>query len=120
MRRRAPERALARERDTLDTWEHMDEFYVWVTTRTIKAGTRSQFERAWRPRTFPEGMLRAYELWSDESAEVVGVSVWDSRESCERYRSSQLEAERREAMAPFVLEEESRTYTGRELAIPGE
>jgi hypothetical protein len=49
---------------------------------------------------------------------VVGVSIWDSRESCERYRASEIEARRRDAMAPFVLDERSSTYLGRELAIP--
>jgi heme-degrading monooxygenase HmoA len=98
----------------------MDEYYIWVTSRIIKPNARSDFERAWRPRAFPRGMLRAYELRSDEGEEVVGVSVWDSRESCELYRSSSVEAERRAAMAPFVLEERSHTYVGRELTIPSD
>lgn len=50
---------------------------------------------------------------------MVGVSIWDSRESCERYRASEIEATCRAAMAPFVLDERSSTYVGRELAIPG-
>ena len=98
----------------------MDEHYIWVTSRVIKPGARSDFEQAWKPRTFPRGMLRAYELRSDESEEIIGVSVWDSRESCEQYRSSAVEAERRAAMAPFVLEERSHTYVGRELKIPSD
>ena len=81
----------------------MDESYVWVTTRRIRPGTRSEFERAWRPAVFPQGMELAYELWSDDDEEIVGVSVWESRDSCDSYRASQTEAERRDAMAPFVL-----------------
>jgi heme-degrading monooxygenase HmoA len=96
----------------------MDEYYVWTTTRRIEPGTRADFEEAWRPAEFPEGMLRAYELWSDAEDEVVGVSIWDSRESCERFRASEVEARRREAMGPFVREERSATYRGRELEIP--
>jgi heme-degrading monooxygenase HmoA len=96
----------------------MDEYYVWITTRRIKPGTRSEFERAWRPGEFPDDMVRAYELWSEDGEEIVGVAVWRSQESYERYRSSELEAARREAMAPFVLDESSTTYTGRELTIP--
>jgi hypothetical protein len=57
-------------------------------------------------------------LYPEEADEVVGVSIWDSRESCQRYRASEIEARRREAMAPFVLDERSSTYVGRELAIP--
>jgi heme-degrading monooxygenase HmoA len=94
------------------------EYYVWTTTRRIKPEARDEFERAWRPAEFPSGLLRAYVLYAEDGDEVVGVSIWDSRESCERYRGSDVEARRREAMAPFVLEERSSTYVGRELAIP--
>ena len=97
----------------------MDEYYVWMTTRRIKPGMRTAFERAWRPAEFPEGMLRAYELWSDDGEEIVGLSIWSSRQLCERYRSSEVEARRGEAMAPYVLEARTSTYDGRELTIPG-
>ena len=50
--------------------------------------------------------------------EIVGISIWDSLESRERYRLSEVEAERREAMAPFVESESSGLYVGRELKIP--
>src|SRR5206468_3057924 len=93
----------------------LDGAYVWVTTRKLKPGSREEFSRAWRPREFPEGMLRAYELVSPDGNEVVGVSVWDSVESRDRYRLSEVESERRRAMAPYVLEEVSGFYLGREL-----
>lgn len=95
-----------------------DEYVVWITTRRIKPGTYEDFRRAWRPREFPMGMLRAYECFSEERNEVVGVSVWDSYESREAYRVSPVEAERREAMAPFVEAESSGLYVGRELHVP--
>jgi hypothetical protein len=38
----------------------MEEHFVWMTTRQVKPGTLTDFERAWRPHTHPEGMLRAY------------------------------------------------------------
>jgi hypothetical protein len=92
---------------------------VWITTRQLKPGTtREEFSRAWRPGTFPEGMLRAYECWSDESSEVVGISVWESAEARERYRLSDVESERRRAMAPFLVKETSGVYSARELKIP--
>lgn len=87
----------------------MDEYYVWMTTRRIKPRMRQDFERAWRPQQAPAGMLRAYELWSEDEEEIVGVSVWDSRDTCERYRGSDAEERRRAAMAPFVLQESSST-----------
>lgn len=96
----------------------MEQYYVWITTRRIKPGTREEFARAWRPAEFPEGMVRAYECYAEDREEVVGISIWDSPESRERYRLSELEAERRRAMAPFVLEEHSGFYIGRELKIP--
>jgi heme-degrading monooxygenase HmoA len=92
---------------------------VWITTRRIKPGTYEEFRQAWRPKEFPDGMLRAYEFYAEDRSEVVGLSVWDSLESRERYRLSDVEEERRRAMAPFVVEEHSGVYTGRELHIPG-
>src|SRR5262249_17184004 len=98
----------------------MDEgqIVVWITTRRIKPDTYEEFRKAWRPRTFPEGMLRAYEGFSAERNEVVGISWWDSFESRERYRLSEIEAERQRAMAPFIEAESSGLYVGRELEIP--
>jgi heme-degrading monooxygenase HmoA len=95
-----------------------DQNVVWITTRRIKPGAYEEFRKAWRPRTFPEGMLRAYECFSADRSEVVGISVWDSLESRERYRTSDVEAERQRAMAPFVDAESSGLYVGRELEIP--
>jgi hypothetical protein len=63
-------------------------------------------------------MLRAYECYSPDGNEVVGISVWDSPESRERFRLSEVETRRRQAMAPFVIEESSGFYLGRELKIP--
>jgi heme-degrading monooxygenase HmoA len=96
----------------------LDRPYVWITTRRLKPGSRAEFARAWRPSAFPEGMLRAYECYSADGNEVVGISIWDSPESRERYRLSEVEAERRRAMAPFVLEERAGFYTVRELKMP--
>ena len=97
----------------------MDEVYAWITWRRIAPGAREEFSRAWRPSEFPEGMLRAFEYASEDQQEVVGVSIWDSKESRERYRLSEVETERRRAMAPFVVDERSGFYVGRELKIPG-
>jgi hypothetical protein len=96
----------------------LDQTYVWITTRTLRPGTSDEFSRAWRPSKFPEGMLRSYECYSPDGNEVVGISTWDSPESRERYRLSEVEANRRQAMAPFVIEERSGFYVGRELRIP--
>jgi heme-degrading monooxygenase HmoA len=96
----------------------LDQTYVWITTRRLKPGTREEFSRAWRPSEFPPGMLRAYEFYSADGNEVVGISIWDSPESREAYRLSNVEVERRKAMAPFVIDERSGFYTGRELKIP--
>lgn len=95
-----------------------DQYVVWITTRRIKPGRYEEFRQAWRPKEFPGGMLRAYECFSAERNEVVGVSVWDSYESREEYRASPVEAERREAMAPYVEAESSGLYLGRELGVP--
>lgn len=95
-----------------------EQYVVWITTRRIKPGSYEDFRRAWRPKEFPDGMLRAYECFAAETDEVVGISTWDSLAARERYRLSDVEAERRQAMAPFVESETSGVYLGRELEIP--
>ena len=95
-----------------------DSYVVWITTRRIKPGTYEDFRRAWRPSEFPDGMVRAYECFADDRDEVVGISIWDSLDSRDRYRLSDVEAERQRAMAPFVEAESSGVYSGRELRIP--
>jgi heme-degrading monooxygenase HmoA len=76
----------------------MAEHFVWMTTRQIQPGTLGDFERAWRPGTHPEGMLRAYAYWSEDEREIVGISFWASKQACEAWRASEVEA-RRQARA---------------------
>jgi hypothetical protein len=95
-----------------------DQDVVWITTRRIRPGTYEDFRRAWRPSAIPDGMLRAYECYSEERNEVVGISWWESLEAREQYRLSEVEAERQRAMAPFVEAESSGLYLGRELEVP--
>lgn len=96
----------------------MEDHFVWMTTRRIKPGTLAGFEAAWRPGVHPEGMLSAYAYWSDDEQQIVGVSSWTSRQSCDAWRASDAEARRREAMAPYVLDEQEAFYRGRELVVP--
>jgi heme-degrading monooxygenase HmoA len=96
----------------------MEERYVWATTRRLSPGTLDQFLRAWRPERHPEGMERAFAYWSEDGGEVTGVSFWDSEESCGRWRASEVEARRRQAMAPYVEDESEAFYKGRELRVP--
>ena len=96
----------------------MEEHFVWMTTRQIRPGTLTQFERAWRPDPPPEGMLRAYAYWSEDGQQIIGVSFWASRQSCDAWRASDAEARRRAAMAGYVLDEQEAFYTGRELRVP--
>jgi hypothetical protein len=91
---------------------------VWITTRRIRAGSYEEFRKAWRPSAFPDGMLSAYECFSEDRNEVVGISTWESHEARERYRLSDVEADRQRAMAPFVEAESSGLYVGRALEIP--
>jgi hypothetical protein len=93
---------------------------VWITTRRIKPGTYEQFREAWRPKDFPQGMVWAYECYARDRDEVVGISIWDSLASREAYRTSDVEAERRRAMEPYVESETAGVYAGRELKIPND
>ena len=38
----------------------MQEHFVWMTTRRITAGALADFERAWRPDPYHQGMPAAY------------------------------------------------------------
>jgi hypothetical protein len=96
----------------------MQEHFVWMTTRRIRPGALAGFERAWRPHPHPEGMLAAYAYWSEDEQEIIGVSSWASRQSCDAWRASHAEARRREAMAPYVLDEHEAFYRGGELLVP--
>ncbi|WP_328929643.1 hypothetical protein OG429_37090 [Streptomyces sp. NBC_00190] len=96
----------------------MEEHFVWVTTRRIKAGALEEFERAWRPGSHPDGMRRAFAYWSEDGQEITGVSLWDSRQACDAWRSSDAEKRRREAMGPYVEDEREGFYVGGELAVP--
>ncbi|MBD0422745.1 hypothetical protein H0H10_26940 [Streptomyces sp. TRM S81-3] len=96
----------------------MEEQFVWVTTRRLRPGTLEDFESAWRPGATPQGMRRAFAYWSEDGQEITGVSFWDSKEACDSWRASDPEAQRRAAMAPYVVEEREGFYRGRELAIP--
>jgi heme-degrading monooxygenase HmoA len=90
-----------------------------MTTREIKPDSREQFEQAWRPSSFPPGLVGAYVLYAEKGNQVVGISIWESAEACHRVRDSDVEARRQAVMDPFVLEERSSFYTGRELGVPG-
>ncbi|WP_369243790.1 hypothetical protein [Streptomyces sp. R41] len=96
----------------------MEEHFVWVTTRRLQSGALEEFERAWRPTPYPHGLRRAFAYWSEDGQEITGVSFWDSRETCDSWRASEPEAQRRAAMAPYVVEEREGFYRGRELTIP--
>ena len=97
----------------------MEPLYVWITTRQLKPGSFDDFQNAWRPEERPEGIQRAFAYWSADGREVMGVSLWDSKDSCDHWRASAAEARRREAMAPFIEEETEAFYEGRELGLPG-
>lgn len=96
----------------------LDQPYVWITTRKLEPGMREEFSKSWRPSEFPPGMMRAYELTSPDGNEVVGISIWESAESRDAYRKSEVESQRRQAMAPYVLDEQSGFYLVRELRMP--
>src|SRR4249920_3720862 len=101
-------------RDT-DTMRRLMVYFVWMTTRKIRAGALDDFERVWQPNPYPEGLARAYAYWSEDGQEIIGVSFWDSKELCDAWRDSEAEKRRRQAMAPYVLEALEAFYRGREL-----
>jgi heme-degrading monooxygenase HmoA len=95
------------------------EYFVLDDDRKIQAGALDDFERVWQPNPYPDGLARAYAYWSEDGQEIIGVSFWESKESCDAWRASEAEKQRRQAMAPYVLEDQEAFYRGRELGIPG-
>ena len=67
------------------------EYFVWMTTRKIRAGALDDFEHVWQPNPYPEGLARAYAYWSEDGQEIIGVSFWDTKESCDAWRDSEAE-----------------------------
>ena len=96
----------------------MEDNLVWMTTRRIKPGTLADFARNWRPERHPDGMLHAYAYWSDDEQEIIEVSSWVSRDSCDMWRASWEETRRRAAIAPYILSEQEGFYRGHELIVP--
>ncbi len=93
------------------------EYFVWVTSRRIKPGTREELLGVWRPGATPAGMLRAYALWSPSGSELIGISFWESESACASWRASEEETNRQQAMAPYVIEETDDYYEGGELIL---
>jgi hypothetical protein len=96
----------------------VEQRHVWTTTRRIRPGTLDEFQRAWRPEGHPAGLESAFAYWSDDGGEVTGVSLWDTKASCDAYRASGAEERRRQAMAEFVESENETFYEGVEFTVP--
>ncbi len=77
--------------------------YLWLISRTIKPDRLDDFNEAWTPKRRPKGLITAYLCISDKDAnEIIGISVWSSRETCQAYMQSSKEKERRAAMRPLI------------------
>lgn len=80
--------------------------FMWITARTVHSGKEEEFRRTW------EGFLEGgdvpglisvqYAVQFDDPRRVLGISIWESREACDSYRSSQLENERSQRMNSLV------------------
>ena len=81
--------------------------YIAMNRFRIAPGREAAFEEMWRSRESYLSEVPGFEGFhllrgpSDQSSTLYAShTIWDSRESCERYRSSDVEARRHEAMAP--------------------
>lgn len=61
----------------------------------------------------PRALRRAYAYWSEDGQDIAGASFWDTKEACDSWRASAAETQRREAMAPYIVEEQEGFYRGR-------
>lgn len=64
----------------------------------------------------PQDLRHADAYRSGDDREVIGVSLWDAKESCGAWPASEAEARRRRAMAPYVVAGWDSFRRGRELA----
>jgi heme-degrading monooxygenase HmoA len=96
----------------------VEQRHVWTTTRRIKPGALDEFQRAWRPEARPAGLEAAFAFWSDDGRQVTGVSLWDTKDSCDAWRASEAELHRRQAMADLVQDEQESFYDGVEFTVP--
>jgi hypothetical protein len=89
-----------------------------MTTRQLEPGTLAGFERAWRPDTHPEGMLRAYAYWSADERETIGVWFWASQQLVPGVAVLGVRGPPAGGYGWLVLGERERFYRGRELRVP--
>ena len=94
------------------------EYFVWMTTRKIRAGALDDFEHVWQPNPYPEGLARAYAI-GPRTAKRSLASPSGTQRSHVTPGETQKPRSGRQAMAPYVLESREAFYRGRELGIPG-
>ncbi len=115
---------------TLDPWRRSrsrcDSVQSWISTSRTSGSRRASSSPARATTsasrggraTSRRGCCARTRCTSPDGNEVVGVSIWESAEARDEYRKSEVESQRRAAMAPYVLEEHSGFYLGRELKMP--
>ena len=59
------------------------EYFVWMTARKIRAGALDDFEGVWRLNPYLRAWLVPTPTGRGFGEEIIGVSFWDSKESCE-------------------------------------
>lgn len=97
--------------------------FMWITARTIHAGKEEEFKLAWQAFMEdgkPPGLLQvSYAVQVDDPRRVLGISVWESREACDAYRSSQGESERWSKLQKLVQSVDfSNYFDAEEVDLP--
>ena len=89
--------------------------FAWMTVRRIKPGMLADFKRGWRAgpgagTVDPYSGVTAVLLLEDvnDPGRMIGLGVFENRQAYDRYRASEIEADRQFAIAPYVeaVEEE--------------
>ncbi len=93
------------------------DYYVWITYRRIRPGSREEFERSWEPADFPGGLLRADAWYSDDGEEIVGVSFWESREAIRAFAGDDIDVARFYPKDERFLVEREETCTHYDVAV---
>ncbi|OGD45610.1 hypothetical protein A3K70_00705 [Candidatus Bathyarchaeota archaeon RBG_16_48_13] len=76
---------------------------IWLSSRRIKEGMMEQYKKTWEQHWWPKGLIRVYWMVSTEDAnEMLGLSVWESREDMENAKKQETEKRRGRAGEPYV------------------
>jgi heme-degrading monooxygenase HmoA len=96
--------------------------YVWISSRRIKKGKMEEYKKTWEQHWWPKGLKRVFWLVSmEDENEMIGLSVWESREAIDEAKKQEIEKARGRSGEPYVEKFHSkRIYNAQEYLPPSQ